>query len=82
MQELDKYIKGFMDTVCSQIRYKSIHKSISDELTDHICEQKSQYINQGLDEEEAVKKALQQMGDPVQVGKELDKAHRPRTEWS
>lgn len=36
----------------------------------------------GFSSEDATAKAIEQMGDPVLVGKELDKAHRPKTEWS
>lgn len=82
MSEHNKAIQEFLDTACNQIRYKSIHKSIIDELTDHIEEQKIQYIKEGYSQEEATAKAIEQMGDPVLVGKELDKAHRPKTEWS
>jgi cell division protein FtsW (lipid II flippase) len=82
MSEHNKTIQEFLQTACNQIRYKSVHKSIINELTDHIEEQKNQYIKEGLSEEDATKKAIEQMGDPVLVGKELDKAHRPRTEWS
>lgn len=82
MSEYKKDIQDFLQKACSQIRYKSIHSNIINELTDHIEEQKSQYIKQGLNEEEAATKAVEQMGDPVVVGKQLDKAHRPRTEFS
>jgi cell division protein FtsW (lipid II flippase) len=82
MLEHNGAIQEFLQTACNQIRYKSIHKSIVNELTDHIEEQKIHYIKLGFSEEEATAKAIEQMGDPVLVGKELDKAHRPKTEWS
>lgn len=82
MPEYNKLIQSFLQATCRQIRFKSIHKSIIDELSDHIEEQKCEYIKQGFDEETAVIKTLDQMGDPVLVGKQLDMAHRPRTEWS
>ncbi|MDP4179568.1 MAG: FtsW/RodA/SpoVE family cell cycle protein [Bacillota bacterium] len=82
MTESNKNIQEFLQSTCNQIRFKSAHKSISNELSDHIEEQKKEYINQGYDEETAVVKAIEQMGDPVLVGKQLDNAHRPKTEWS
>lgn len=81
MSKHDKTIEEFLETACNQIRYKSVHKSIINELTDHIEEQKIQYIKEGFSEEDATSKSIEQMGDPVMVGKELDKAHRPKTEW-
>lgn len=77
----NKYIEEFLQTTCNQIRFKGVHKSIVNELTDHIEEQKDEYISQGLDEETAIKKAVEEMGDPVLVGRQLDETHRPRTEW-
>ncbi|OPZ88285.1 MAG: Rod shape-determining protein RodA [Firmicutes bacterium ADurb.Bin419] len=82
MSEHNNDIQDFLQKACSQIRYKSIHSSVVNELTDHIEEQKNQYIKQGLNEDEATTKAVEQMGDPVVVGKQLDKAHRPRIELS
>ncbi len=82
MSEHKKVIEDFLQKACSQIRYKGIHSSIINELTDHIEEQKSQYVKQGLNEKVAITKAVEQMGDPVVVGKQLNKAHRPRIELS
>lgn len=82
MSEHNKAIQEFLEAACKHIHYKSIHKSIINELTDHIEEQKTQYIKEGYSEEEATAMAIEQMGDPVLVGNELDKAHRPKTEWS
>lgn len=76
------YVASFLEKVCKEIRYKGIHRSIRRELTDHIEDQKSEYISQGMEEEAATLKAVQQMGDPYVVGRQLDKTHRPKTEWS
>lgn len=81
MQVYNKYIQEYLQTVCSQIKFKSAHKGITNELIDHIEEQRIEYIKQGYDEEAATAKALEQMGNPVLVGRQLDKVHRPRTEW-
>lgn len=82
MPAYNKHIQDFLQAICNQIRFKSIHKSVINELCDHIEEQKCEYIKQGMKEETATVKALEQMGDPVLVGKQLDKAHQPKTEWS
>jgi cell division protein FtsW (lipid II flippase) len=82
MASTEKYVWEFLQTTCEQIRFKSVHKSIISELSAHIEDQKCEYMKNGLDEETATIKAVEQMGDPVLVGKRLDMAHRPRTEWS
>lgn len=82
MQASDKCLQEFLDAVCKEIRFKGVHSTIRDELADHISEQKREYINHGIDDETAGQKAVEQMGDPLIVGKQLDMAHRPKTEWS
>lgn len=79
---MHNYISRFLDDVCEQIKYKNTHEHVSEELQCHISELTDKYIENGMDENEAVKKAVKQMGDPVDIGKKLDKIHRPKTEWS
>lgn len=75
-------VQQYLETVCSQIRCKKIHADIWEEIENHIIDQKEAYKAQGIDEEVATIKALEQMGDPVIVGTELDRTHRPKPEWS
>jgi len=82
MRSFNDHLHDFIQGVCKQIRFKSVHPHVIKELTDHIEDQKQEYIEGGMDEEAAGIKAVQQMGDAVMVGQQLDKAHRPRTEWS
>ena len=82
MQCSSKYVEEFLNAVCGEIRYKGVHENIVKELTDHIEDQKAAYLKQGLEEEAATLKSIEQMGDPIVVGMELDKAHRPKTDWS
>ena len=50
-------------------------------LEDHITDQAEMYLKKGMTEEQALKKAIAEMGDPVQVGVELDRIHRPQMSW-
>ncbi len=81
MQEVDK-IKGYINSVCEQIRWKKAHEVIGEELENHIIDQKTAFLSQGIDEETATNKAIAEMGDPVLVGTQLDRTHRPKPEWS
>ena len=81
MQQLDK-IKQFTSSVCDQIRWKKVHPMISEEIENHISDQKDAFINEGLDEITSIDKAIEEMGDPVIVGSQLDRTHRPKTAWS
>ena len=82
MPSTNKYAQEYIQTICKQIRFKGIRNNIARELSDHIEDQKNEYIRQGFDEEIASLKAVEQMGDPILVGKQLDRTHRPKMEWS
>ncbi len=71
-------IKEFLNNVCEQIKYKPIRNEISEELQSHIEEAKENYINFGLEEKEAEKRAIEQMGEAEEIGKKLNKIHKPR----
>lgn len=74
-------IKSFLDEVCEQIKYKPAKKEISSELELHIKELKEDYINDGMEELEAEEKAVLQMGIAKDIGKSLNKIHRPKLNW-
>lgn len=75
-------INEYLKTVCEQIRWKKAHRVISKELEDHIVDQKDAFISQGMAEDVAIEKAIQEMGDPILVGSELDRTHKAKPEWS
>lgn len=74
----EKYIKS----VIEQIRSKKARDNIADELLNHINEQKQDYIDCGMEEKEAEEKAVIDMGDPIDVGVNLDKIHRPKPQYN
>ncbi|MDF2673036.1 MAG: hypothetical protein K0R09_1301 [Clostridiales bacterium] len=81
MQQSSK-ISEYLTTICKQIRWKKAHSVISEEIENHIIDQKNAFIANGLDEEAATDRAIKEMGDPILVGAQLDRTHRPKTEWS
>lgn len=74
-------IKNFLSKVCNEIKYKPARQSISEELELHIQEVKGNYIESGIDENEAEEKAVSQMGEAEEIGKKLNKIHRPKLDW-
>ncbi|MEF3301757.1 FtsW/RodA/SpoVE family cell cycle protein [Paenibacillus sp. GYB003] len=74
-------IRDFLDDVCSQIKAREAHRDIRRELESHLEQLAAEREEAGADREEAVRYAVEQMGDPVQLGKELHRIHRPRTNW-
>ena len=76
MQAYDK--TTYVMTVIDQIRCKRARAMVAEELEQHIADQEEEYLLLGLDKAEAEAEAVRQMGDPVTVGNDLDRIHRPR----
>lgn len=75
-------IEAYTQTVRDQIRWKRDHGAISEEIENHIVDQRDAYMTCGAAEEEATDRAIVQMGDPVSVGLALDRTHRPKPQWA
>lgn len=73
--------KEFLNNVCEEIKYKPANKPIAEELDTHIQDLKNEYLCKGYSEEIAEEKAVEQMGDARQIGKRLNKIHRPKLDW-
>lgn len=71
----------YLKILTEQIRCKKALPLAAGELETHIEEQKTDYMAQGMPEPEAEEEAVRQMGDPVEVGIELDRLHRPKMAW-
>lgn len=74
-------ISDYVQQVCQQIRWKKAHRIVSKEIEDHIIDQKSDFIAKGFEDDLATDKAILEMGDPVEVGTDLDSIYRPNPEW-
>jgi len=64
--------------VTEQMRCKKARDMVAKELADHIEDQTEDYREFGLSQEEAEARAVEQMGDPIEVGTKMDRIHRPR----
>lgn len=71
-------IAEYLEAVRQQIRWKKAQSSVLEEINNHIIDQKSAFVIDGFSEEEATDKAIAEMGDPIVVGEQLDRAHRPK----
>lgn len=74
-------INTFLDLVCNEIKYKPIRNDIAEELKNHINEIKQEYIDKGLESNKAEDKAVEQMGNPKEIGLKLNKIHKPKLDW-
>ena len=67
--------KKYIPMVTEQIRCKRALPLVTKELEGHIEDQKSDYMKAGMNAEEAEEAAVLEMGDPVEVGVEMDRIH-------
>lgn len=73
--------RDYLELLTSQIRCKKMCPVIAREVEDHIEDQKQAFLEEGMTEAEAEKSAVREMGDPVEVGVEMDQIHRPKMPW-
>lgn len=71
-------MEEYLETVTEQLRCTKARELVVGELRDHILDQAEAYEAEGMFEEEALEKAVRDMGDPVETGVSLDRIHRPR----
>lgn len=74
---MEEYIRS----VTEQIRCVKAREGVARELSDHIEDQAAAYEAAGDAHEAAVGRAVREMGDPVEVGVELDRIHRPQIDF-
>ena len=74
-------MRAYLEAVQAQIRWKRARPVLVRELEQHLEDQRDSFLQEGNSPEEAERLAVQDMGDPVTVGTELDRVHRPRPPW-
>ena len=74
-----KTIHSYLDTVSEQIRWQRAKSVVTAELERHLEDQRDAFAEEGYTNPEEM--AVEEMGDPVTVGTELDRIHRPKPQW-
>ena len=67
----------FLESIRKQIHFVFDRDAIEEELKAHIEESAYDYISEGYSKEEAEQKAVEQMGNPIEIGKMLNEQHHP-----
>ena len=73
--------KDWCDRAVGHVRFRPDRKAIERELTEHYMDHRQDLRRIGHDPELASQRALRAMGDPDEVGRALDRAHRPWLGW-
>lgn len=68
----------YLQQVLDQMRCKKAKGLVSKEMEAHIEDQAQIYEEFGMNQKDALERAVEQMGDPVEVGTALDRIHRPK----
>ncbi|OTY21500.1 cell division protein FtsW [Bacillus mycoides] len=78
---MNKKGERFLSEVTNHIKSKEAKSFVATELDFHLKQAKSTWIEKGLSEEVAENKAVEQMGSPIKLGRELNKLHKPKVDW-
>lgn len=74
-------MEEFIKTLTEQIRCVKARQGIAQEISNHILDQAEAYEQTGLEYDKALERAVQEMGDPVEIGISMDRIHRPQMDW-
>lgn len=69
--------KEFLQRVSKQVQYVFDRKDIEEELNQHIEDSILDMVDDGIQYLDAEKIAIQQMGNPIEIGIQLNKEHHP-----
>ena len=72
---------AFLKEVTNHIKSKEAKDLVATELDFHLKQTKNMWVEKGLSEEVAEGKAVEQMGSPIKLGRELNKLHKPKVDW-
>ncbi len=67
--------------VCRQMRFRPDQAAVYQELMDHLRDSAEELERQGLESRQAVLRAVEQMGDAEELGRQLDHIHSPWLGW-
>lgn len=76
------YRDSFIKNVLNQVRFAEAHSEIRKELESHISEMRETYLDVIQNEEKLEEQIQKRMGDPDEIGKQLDSLHRPKIDWT
>lgn len=73
--------QDFVEEILSYVKFSFDRKEISLELNQHMVDKIEHYMEKGYDEKEAENLAINHMGDPKEIGVQLNKEHNPILGW-
>lgn len=77
-----KYQDSFLKNVLSHVKFSEAHSEIRKELESHISEIRETYADVIQDEGRLQEQVRKRMGNPDEIGTQLDMLHRPKVDWN
>ncbi|MEK4486242.1 FtsW/RodA/SpoVE family cell cycle protein [Psychrobacillus sp. FSL H8-0484] len=74
-------MERFIQQVAKLIRSKEAKATVAEELKQHLALAQTKHMERGLSKEEAMRKAIQDMGSPISLGESMNKIHKPKIDW-
>ncbi|ELK47084.1 FtsW/RodA/SpoVE family cell cycle protein [Halobacillus sp. ACCC02827] len=71
----------FLHQVKGHIKNKEARELVGEELARHLETERERLVKEGIPHDHAEQQAVEQMGNPVSLGMDLNKLHRPKTDW-
>lgn len=71
-------VEEYLKTVAEQIRCRQAREAVKEEIAGHLEDQMEECMKDGMSREDAESFAVEQMGNPVEVGISLDGVHKPK----
>ena len=71
----------FLKEVLQNIKSREAREFVEKELNYHLQRSRSEWISKGLSEEAAEEQAVHHMGNPSELGQQLNKLHRQKVDW-
>lgn len=78
---MNKKGEHFLKEVTNHIKSKEAKSFVATELDFHLKQAENMWMDKGLSKEVAEDKAVEQMGSPIKLGRELNKLHKPKVDW-
>lgn len=80
-EPMEKIRRMWLGEAVKQIRFVPDRKVVFEELAAHIQDRSDDLVTRGYTREEADERTLRAMGDPSEIGKQLDLVHKPWLGW-
>lgn len=75
-------VNEYLHVLLRHIHNKELRESIKREYLDHIYDFSEALINQGYSQDEALAKALAEMGNPKEAGMMMNEVYKKKWDWS